>query len=153
MMTHNGTIHGLCCWAVFTFVLLACARSGDVRHESLHGNPMVGAWALSASAHMNAPGLRLSLAIDSGVANEFHGHITLFFSGDLGIDPSAFAPFRGTVTTDHLVRIPVESSPPGGTKMYLAGRLVGDTIRLTTFTIGRDTVAAEEGHWLLVRQP
>lgn len=138
----------------FALVVLACARTGDGRREPPPPNPLVGEWNLAVAEPVSqSPGLRVSLAIDSGTADAFHGHISLFFSGNVGIDPAALAPFRGTVTTDGLIRIPVRPARPDGPELYLEGRLARDTIRITRFTIGPDTFTTEAGRLLLVRNP
>jgi hypothetical protein len=162
--------------AVFALLLLvwACARSGDVPREpsdevpaaepdrqnqavapemARPPHPLEGTWELAfATAARATPGLRLSARVDSGGADGFYGRVTHFFSGNVGIDPGLFRPFRGTLS-DGVVDLAVEPATSDAPRLHFVGRLSGDTIQLQTFTIGRDTVEASSGRSFLIRRP
>ena len=113
-----------------------------------------GSWALRA-VEPGRRGPRLQLAIDSARDSTFRTRVTFLMQGDVGLDPTRFAPTRGTVAPDgtvHLtVRLTGRSEPTG----RLAGTLAAsrDTIRLVTFEWGGANATAGGVHWLLVRQP
>lgn len=155
------------------FVASTCVKKADVPSETpadpprqaerveLPGQPappaihaLVGEWALVTLAAPDAgPGLRLSLTVDSGRAEVFHGRVSHFFSGNVGIDPAAFLPFQGKLFQDGMIDIPVRPASEDASPLHFVGRLSVDTIRIATFTIGRDTITSQEGLALLIRNP
>lgn len=117
-------------------------------------HPMQGEWALAVGdVSRGTPGLRLTLVVDSGETEAFYGHVSHFFSGNVGVDPRIFRPFQGTVSEDGRVEIPIEPATAEAPPLRLAGRLRGDTLQLDSFTVGRDTVTITEGGTALFRNP
>lgn len=117
-------------------------------------HPMLGEWALTVGdVSGGTPGLRLTLVVDSGTSEAFFGRVTHFFSGNVGLDPRIFRPFRGTVSEDGRVEIPIEPATSDAPPLHLGGRLRGDALQLDSFTVGRDTITIEEGSTALLRKP
>jgi hypothetical protein len=101
-------------------------------------HPLVGEWVLAMQAATGVgPGFRLSLTVDSGTAEVFHGRVSHFFSGNVGIDPAAFLPFQGMLFQDGVIDIPVRPASGDASPLHFVGRLSVDTIRIATFTIGQ----------------
>ena len=136
-------------------VVLACARSADVADMSARqaAPDLRGEWTLVLDAAKSpTPGLRLTLVIDSATAGSLYGRVAHFLSGNVGIDPAAFLPFQGTLTRDSLVDIPVRPARGDAPLLQLVGLLAGDSVRLRSFVIGRDTLTGVEGRALLIRE-
>ncbi len=74
------------------------------------------------------------------------------FSGNVGIDPSQFQPFRGVLSDAAGVTLEIarsESAEPG---LAFRGTLREDTVRLDVFVVGRDTLSHIVPGWQLLRQ-
>ncbi len=150
-------------------LLLSCVRTADVprggsadgtvipRGPPVAGAPqphqLAGAWVLEFETMSPAGrGLQLAVTVDSGDAAGFYGRVSHFFSGNMGIDPRIFRPFRGTLI-EGLVDLAVEPATEDAPRLHILGHLSGDTIRLERFTIGRDTVEAGGERSSLIRSP
>jgi hypothetical protein len=90
--------------------------------------------------------------VDSAGPDILSGRVAFMSSGDVVLDPAMFRPFTGDLGPDGAVTLAVEPARAGAPRLVLAGRLAGDTIRLRTFAIGRDTVTRGEARWYLVRR-
>ena len=129
----------------------ACAprTPGAVTHHAL-----VGQWYLATRPPPRAtPGIRLTLTVDSGTTQAFFGRLSSYMAGNVGVDPTLFQPFRGTLSGDSVVNIVVEPDRADAPRMQFTGQLARDTVRLETFAIGRDTLTEGSRGWLLVRRP
>ncbi len=99
-------------------------------------------------------GTRIALAVDSADGNAFHGRLTSYFSGNVGIDPRVYRPFRGEVSpADGAVRLVVVPDDPRALPLGLGGRLVGDSIAVTWLTIGSDTLGGSTPLFLVRERP
>ncbi len=114
-------------------------------------SPLVGTWRLqpAVTPRPGAPGIRMTLVIDSVRADRLFGRLRHYFAGNMGIDPSQFRPFEGGVS-DGEVTIRIEHADPAGPGLLFAGRVAGDTVRLATFAIGPDSLSRDAA-WILVK--
>lgn len=139
--------------AVLLVALVACAgHSAPPPHQVAQPptSPLVGHWQLLADRPpTTGPGLRIELQLDSVRADTVFGALTLMFSGNTGIDPARFRPFRGTVEGDSLLTIPIEPVEPDGPRLKFVGVVQGDRVTLREFRVGPDDFAAG-ATWYLV---
>lgn len=113
---------------------------------------LVGTWRLRRDPPQPMPGLRVLVTVDSSSGSRFFGRVTEYFSGNVGVDPAAFAAFSETVDDDLAVSIRIlqaRSREPG---LAMRGRLLGDEIRLDSFVLGPDTLSGTGTRWYLTRE-
>ena len=129
----------------------AAPRQAEVAPQCAAHSPLVGNWHLRPAApiRQGGPGIRLTLTVDSARAERLYGRLAHYFAGNVGMDPSDYAPFVGTVS-DGGVAIRLEHRDPAGPALEFAGRVSGDSVYLTTFAIGPDTLS-RDADWILVR--
>lgn len=144
--------------------VLGCARpKPDLETETQtpeSQRPSTAALALAGSWELGlhpppqraAPGIRLTVTIDSVRDGNLYGRLTHLFAGNVGFDPSAYRPFRGAIEGDSLVHVPISRADTDAGRLILRGRLGRDTIRLTTFVIGPDTLKGGASVWVLSRR-
>ncbi|UCF41368.1 MAG: hypothetical protein JSW43_03290 [Gemmatimonadota bacterium] len=143
--------------AALTAAMLACSREAPTnRPEASTGQAeptadLAGDWHLRPAAPLRPGplGMRLTLTIDSVRDAQLYGRLVHYVSGNVGIDPARFRPFEGTVSAGALA-IAIEDADPAGVGLGFAGQVSGDTIHLTTFALGADTLS-RDAIWLLVR--
>lgn len=90
----------------------------------------------------------MTVVIDSVRAERLYGRLVHYFSGNVGIDPARFRPFEGTLSDGDLA-IAIEPEDPTGPGVGFAGRVSGDTVYLTTFALGPDTLS-QDADWVLI---
>jgi hypothetical protein len=130
-----------------TAALLAAASASQTQCPP----GLTGDWHLRPAAprRPGPGGIQLTLTIDSVREAQVFGHLVHYFSGNVGIDPARFRPFEGSRSDDALA-IAIEPAEPAGPGIRFAGRVSGDTIHLTTFALGTDTLSHDTA-WMLVR--
>jgi hypothetical protein len=130
----------------------ATPRQTDVAPQQTAHSPLVGNWHLRPAApiRQGGPGIRLTLTIDSVRAERLYGRLAHFFAGNVGMDPSDYAPFVGSASEGE-VAMRLEHRNPAAPALAFAGRVSGDTIALDTFVIGPDTLS-RDADWILVRE-
>lgn len=130
----------------------AAARAADSAPRLPQGSPLLGNWHLRPAAPIRrgGPGIRLTLTIDSVRAERLYGRLAHYFAGNVGMDPSHYAPFVGTASA-HGVAMRLEHRDPAGPALAFAGQVAGDTVHLATFAIGPDTLS-RDADWILVRE-
>lgn len=112
-----------------------------------------GSWALSRpGGDPEGAGLRLTLAIDSSRGDTLFGRLTSLFSGNVGIDPASFQPFRTSLAGERRVAITIAHVDPRGPALRLGGSLDRDTLFLAMMALGRDTVTRGGADWYLIRR-
>lgn len=118
-------------------------------------NAVIGHWALGVSPEPEEPTARiwLELDIDSVSAGRLFGRLTSYLAGDVGIDPSVFPRFDGTIENGNEVTIRIGHVDTAISGFEMRGTLVRDTIALDLFTVGPDAVSDGARRWTLVRRP
>ncbi len=94
----------------------------------------------------------VEIRVDSVRSPRVYGGLTHFFTGDVGLDPARFDQFDGAVTADSFVAFTISTSENPPALFSIAGTLVPDTIRVTRFILGPDTLSDRDREWLLVRK-
>ena len=79
-----------------------------------------------------------------------HGRLVHYFAGNVGVDPTRFRPFEGSLS-DGTVALTIEHTDPVALPIVLAGPVSGDTVHLATFALGPDTLSRDAA-WVLVRE-
>jgi hypothetical protein len=96
--------------------------------------------------------MMLEVRVDSVTDARLHGHLVHYFAGDVGVDSSAFPHFDGEIRNDSVVRLVIRSAVSPTAGFHLTGVLHTDTIPLTTFVVGPDTLSGPDRYWILVRR-
>ncbi len=131
---------------------LACA--GRQASDDMSRVPdAVGQWSLvhEPPRESSSPGIQLTIAIDSVRGTNVYGRLVQYFAGNVGADPAVFQPFKGTVSADGSLSIPITPVDRAALGLVLVGSLGTDSIHLRTFVLGPDTVSGT-GRWLLLKQ-
>ena len=144
-------------------LLWACASGRPAQQpDSPPGPPdeaagLIGTWVLEPAApaapHGPLRGFQLGIVVDSARSDTLWGRVTHYMAGDMGVDPSEFRPFQGTVSPEGAVSITVDRARGGIPAFVLGGRWRGDTLSLSTFKIGPDEATGPTSVWYLVRKP
>jgi hypothetical protein len=104
---------------------------------------MLGEWSYAApnrtgeSPTLNT-GLHVVVTIDSLEGMRFWGRVTLWFSGDVGISPSAFGRVSGRIDEHNSVTLEIPRQPPGQAAVMVAGELAGDVLTVHDCYSGGD---------------
>lgn len=116
---------------------------------------LVGHWALDMSPAPDDPaaGIWLELDIDSVPSGRLFGRLTSYLAGDVGIDPSVFPRFDGSIANGREVTIRIGHVDTAISGFEMRGTLARDTIGLDLFVVGPDTVSDGARIWRLVRLP
>lgn len=108
------------------------------------GAAMLGRWEYVAPAKSPAraptlgAGLLVAVEIDSAQGSLFSGRVARWFSGDVGMPPSAFGPVTGTVG-EQGVQFAIPVVHAGTSQIIVTGRFTGaDTLTIETATRGND---------------
>jgi len=96
--------------------------------------------------------MRLDLRVDSVAGTNLHGQLVHYFAGDVGVDSATFPHFEGEIQDDSLVHIVIGAAARPNAGFHFAGVLRADTLPLTTFVVGPDTLSGPDRHWRLVRK-
>ncbi len=129
-------------------------RTPESQRLSTAAVALTGSWELGLHPppQRATPGIRLTVTIDSVRDGNLHGRLTHLFAGNVGFDPSAYSPFHGALEDDSIVHVPISRADTDAGRLVLRGHLVRDTIRLTTFVIGPDTLRGGTARWILVKR-
>ncbi len=118
-----------------------------------HAPPILGTWSLETVPIQTTPGrMMLDLRIDSVAGTRLYGQLVHYFAGDVGVDSATFPHFEGEIRNDSLVHIVIRAAARPTSGFHFGGVLGADTIPLTTFVVGPDTVSGHDRHWRLVRE-
>lgn len=115
------------------------------------GVSLVGTWSLEHPPAPAGPGIHLELHVDSVAGGSVHGALLTYFAGNLGAGASDFPHFAGTVTPSGAVEIQIGHADVDGAGFRFAGVIAGDTIPLSLFVVGPDTLSGGGVVWRLVR--
>ncbi len=158
MPTYNRTT-AVSIWLAAGLTALGCSPrpSGDLPEATADppagGPQVVGTWILESVPPGTAPGrMRLDLRIDSVTGTQLHGQLVHYFAGDVGVDSATFPHFEGEIHDDSLVHLAIRAAARPSAGFEIAGVVGSDTIALTTFVVGPDTVSGHDSRWRLVRQ-
>ena len=162
MPTYNRTA-AVIIWLAAGLAVLACnpRPSGDRPGAALSSGteahatapPIIGTWTLEAVPPQTSPGrMRLDLRVDSVAGPSLHGQLVHYFAGDVGVDHATFPHFEGEIQNDSLVLIVIRAAARPTSGFHFTGVLGADTMPLTTFVVGPDTVSGPDRHWRLVRK-
>ena len=124
----------------------------DPASGSLPG-AILGHWVLGVSPEPEEPTARiwLELDIDSVSAGRLFGRLTSYLAGDVGIDPSVFPRFDGTITEGREVTIRIGHVDTAISGFEMRGTAARDTIALDLLVVGPDRVSDGVRRWRLVR--
>ena len=150
-VSQSNRTMALCLCVTAGLGTLACvSRSSDDRPHEL---PILGHWTLETIPPESSPGrMMLEVRVDSVTDARLHGHLVHYFTGDVGVDSSAFPHFDGEIRNDSVVRLVIRSAVSPTAGFHLTGVLHTDTIPLTTFVVGPDTLSGPDRYWILVRR-
>jgi hypothetical protein len=94
----------------------------------------------------------LTLRVDSVVGSAVMGQLDGYFAGDMGMDTRDFPRFEGELDNDTAVRFTIYPPDRDQPSFVLAGKPSPDTIALTTFVLGPDTLSGPDQQWWLIRR-
>ena len=156
MPTHNRTM-ALSIWLLAGLAVLRCSPrpSGDQPEAAadapVHSPRIVGTWSLESVPRGTSPGrMMLDLRIDSVTGTQLHGQLVHYFAGDVGADAATFPRLEGEIRDDSLVHIAIHAAARPNAGFLFTGVVRADTIALTTFVVGPDTVSGHDRRWRLV---
>jgi len=160
----SGTL-GRTVWVLVAILAFGCSTQPPAQQDpdvevaepasrSLPG-AVVGHWVLGVSPEPEEPTARiwLELDIDSVSGGRLFGRLTSYLAGDVGIDPSVFPRFDGTITEGREVTIRIGHVDTAISGFEMRGTLARDTIALDRFAVGPDRVSDGLRRWRLVRVP
>jgi hypothetical protein len=84
-------------------------------------------------------GVHVLISIDSVEATCFWGRVTLWFSGDVGISPSAFGRVAGRIDEHNGVTLEIPRRSPGQVTVTVMAELVGDVLTVHDCYSGVDS--------------
>jgi hypothetical protein len=113
---------------------------------------LTGDWELRSNPPQRPPGFSLTVTVDSVVDAQYFGRLTHYFSGDVGRDPREFEAFRDTLRPDGTVRFDIPTVDRELLGIVLEGLATADTMRLSLFVLGPDTLSNGTRRWTLVRR-
>ena len=94
----------------------------------------------------------MTIVVDSLGTEEFFGRMTRYFSGDAGIDPARFRPFTGSVREDSNVSFAISTLDQPAARLAFAGQLRGNTIHVSSLTLGPDELLRTGRRYFFVKQ-
>lgn len=113
---------------------------------------LLGTWEYHAVPSADRPtlgmGLHVVIAIDSAAADRFTGRVTLWLTGDVGAEVSAFGPVTGTLAPGGQVAFAIPYARGGAEPIRVRARLASDTL-----TIDDGPPFAAAGRFLRTRRP
>ncbi len=113
---------------------------------------LVGDWLLRSDPPQQMPGLHVTVTVDSASGIRYFGRLSNYFSGDVGIDPQEFEPFADSIGPNRSVVFAMPTRDRDMLGIVMEGTLTADTVRLSKFVLGPDTLSAGNRRWSLVRQ-
>jgi len=164
-MHHRKLLIAVITWAGFT----ACGRGApetappqqsaevatEMRAEAQPAGGtttgLVGNWELQSDPPQRLPGIRLTVTVDSTSGTRFFGRLSNYFSGDVGIDPRSFESFADSIRPDGSLTFAMPTVDRTMLGIVLEGTYTTDTIRLSRFVLGPDTLSTGTRRWTLVR--
>lgn len=112
---------------------------------------LVGNWELRSDPPQRMPGLHMTITVDSTSGRRYFGRLNNYFSGDVGIDPREFEPFADSIGSDRTVTFAMPTKDGQMSGITMEGSLTADTVRLSRFVLGLDTLSDATRHWVLVK--
>jgi hypothetical protein len=164
-MRHRSLLIAAIIWSGFT----ACGRGApetappQQHSEELAETPaevqsaggeaagLVGDWELQSNPPQRLPGLHLTVTVDSTAGSRYFGQLSNYFSGDVGIDPRDFEAFADSIWPDGSLTFALPTVDRAMIGILLKGTYATDTIQLSTFVLGPDTLSTGTRRWALVR--
>ncbi len=139
-------------WIPLLATVAACAQHNSANESEIGTmSPLEGVWYLASDPPQIMPGIRIELTVDSANGSLF-GHLSHFFSGNVGIDTKMFAPFTDSSEGDGNITIDIRRTTPVSPGIAFRGRVTGDTIALSVFTLGADTMSGNGRRWFLIKR-
>ncbi len=139
-------------WIPLLASVAACAQHNSANESEIGGtSSLEGVWYLASDPPQTMPGIRIELTVDSANGSLF-GHLSHFFSGNVGIDTKAFAPFTDSLKRGGDITINILRSTDNSPGIAFRGRVTGDTIALSVFNLGADTMTGANRRWLLIKR-
>ena len=117
------------------------------------GAELVGNWELQSDPPQRMPGIHLTVTVDSTSETRYFGRLSNYFAGNVGVDPRQFEAFADSIRPDGTLRFVLQTVDRDMLGIVLDGTHTADTIQLTTFVLGPDTLSSGTWRWLLVRRP
>ena len=120
----------------FLLVVVLCSACGTaVTSPDSPAAVMLGEWSYAAPNRISDPpilstGIHVSVMVDSAEGMRFWGHVTLWFSGDVGTSPSAFGRVWGQIDDGGGVMLEIPRASPGQLAVSVVGELAGDVLRI-----------------------
>jgi len=113
---------------------------------------LLGNWELRSDPPQRPPGFSLTITVDSAAESHYFGRLSHYFAGNVGRDPREFEAFRDSVRTDGVVRLVIPTVDIDMVGIVMEGSVTAaDTIRLTLFVLGPDTLSSGIRRWALVK--
>lgn len=126
----------------------AASTTQSTRPEST----LLGNWLLRSAPAQRMPGTQLTVSVDSVDGSAYVGRLSHYFAGNMGIDPAEFQACDDSISADSIVTFRLPTVDPELLGILLVGRLTNDSIALTTFVLGPDTLSKGSRRWYLVRE-
>lgn len=139
-------------WIPLLAAVAACAQHNSANEGDIGAtSPLEGVWYLASDPPQIMPGIRIEVTVDSANGSLF-GHLSHFFSGNVGIDTRMFAPFTDSLKRDGDITIDILRITDNSPGIAFRGRVTGDTIALSVFAIGADAMTGHDRRWLLIKR-
>lgn len=139
-------------WIPLLAMVAACAQHNSPNESEVGGTaPLDGVWYLASDPPQIMPGIRIELTVDSANGSLF-GHLSHFFSGNVGIDTKMFAPFTDSLKRGGDMTFDIRRTTDDSPGIAFRGRVTGDTIALSVFTLGADTMSRNGRRWFLIKR-
>jgi len=113
----------------------------------------LGDWELRGDPPQRPPGFSLTITVDSAAESHYFGRLTHYFAGNVGRDPREFEAFRDSVRTDGVVSLVIPTVDLDMLGIVMEGSVTAaDTIQLSLFVLGPDTLSSGTRRWTLVKE-
>lgn len=141
---------------VYPAVAVAVAAAMACADPSASSPPpaalMLGEWRYaSVAATRDTPtlnsGVHVTIVVDSVDGTRFHGRVTEWFTGDVGVSLDAFGPVTGSVDGDGAVMVAIDRAAPAAATLTIVGTVAGDTLTVRASWLGADPGPFPAGTW------
>ncbi len=124
-------------------VILVSSCAASVTDAVAPSAVMLGEWSYAAPNRIVDPpvlntGLHVSVRVDSVEGMLFGGRVTLWFTGDVGISPSAFGRIAGRIDEHNGVTLEIPRASPSQVAVIVVGELGGDVLTVHDCYSGAD---------------
>ena len=148
-------------------VTLACGRNAPdngTPHNTIETGPaeqsdatrgsdqLVGAWELRSEPPQRFPGLQIVVSVDSVSESRYFGRLAKYLSGNVGQNPNDYEAFEDSITSTQVVTFTIPTVNREMLGILFSGTLTADSILLSTFVLGPDTLNGTGRRWFLVRK-